>query len=421
MRHINIYNTTEEYNAAKIELYDLEHFVAYNKETNNILTKDAVDITFNITPEDATISYSIDNENYERTTTNDVIIKIPRGSTIYYKIEREGYVSVTNNYLAANSNMINISLQEEFNAEIGDIVVYKDNKFYFIKSDELTNTGTPIGIVVIPSSHNVYGDDSCGIMSLTYMNCSTPTLGGTSEQRMYWGNTVDIESLVNNSVCCYIGNQVLYDEVKGTTPGGVFLPSDKFDILQCPHDEDAYYSISPTSSTYYAPSPYLTNNQRNTMYYQITPPSSSNNALADFNGKDNTNKIITKRGTKDYTSWKPTYNNGADYPAASCCNMFYTEGTQQGDWYLPSLGELCYILPTFNKINETITNTINVYGGSISVMSDTDGYWSSSEASHNGTNCLSVNTGQAFSKVKAFSSQVRAFLRINSKGVIRNN
>lgn len=46
---------------------------------------------------------------------------------------------------------------------------------------------TPIGVVVVPGSHNVYGDGSCGVMSLKPMNCDTPSTGGTSEQYIYIG------------------------------------------------------------------------------------------------------------------------------------------------------------------------------------------------------------------------------------------
>lgn len=57
-----------------------------------------------------------------------------------------------------------------------------------------------------------------------------------------------------------------------------------------------------------------------------------------------------------------------DYPAASCCEMFYTEGTSQGDWYLPSCGELGYIMPRFNKIQEAIQKMITAYGSSVGVL-----------------------------------------------------
>ena len=43
----------------------------------------------------------------------------------------------------------------------------------------------PIGVVVVPGSHNVYGDGSCGVMSLKEMNYSTPDTGSTSHQYIY--------------------------------------------------------------------------------------------------------------------------------------------------------------------------------------------------------------------------------------------
>lgn len=112
MRHINIYNTTEEYNAAKIELYDLEHFVAYNKETNEILTKDIVNITFNITPEDATINYSIDNESYDQVASNGVPIQVTYKSTLYYKISKSGYSDISGMFFANSDSTITYTLSK---------------------------------------------------------------------------------------------------------------------------------------------------------------------------------------------------------------------------------------------------------------------------------------------------------------------
>jgi hypothetical protein len=36
---------------------------------------------------------------------------------------------------------------------------------------------TPIGVVVIPTSHNVYGTGECAIVSLNTMSCNTPDTG----------------------------------------------------------------------------------------------------------------------------------------------------------------------------------------------------------------------------------------------------
>lgn len=271
-----------------------------------------------------------------------------------------------------------------------------------------SNSYTPIGIVVIPASHDVYGDGSCGVMSLKAMNCDTPSEGGTSEQSMYWGvggpNISELPDLDRVPV--------------GNTSNGIptgnnsrgYLPSDKFSSTQCAHDTDAYY-YSSTSSPY-IPSPYLTDGSRNPGYYQTSSPSSSNNALADFDGIENTKKIIAQRGAKDYNSWTPDRETQADYSAASCCDMFHTEGTSQGDWYLPACGELGYIMPPFDKINDAIDKMRTAYDSSVGVELNTNYfYWSSTENSSVSADCVSAAIGLVSNNYKYYSSYVRAFLR----------
>ena len=286
-------------------------------------------------------------------------------------------------------------------------------KKLFTSSDNLSSypaeSYTPIGVVVVPASHNVYGDGSCGVMSLKPMNCSTPATGGTSEQSMFWGvHGTDISALPNLNKAP-VGNTE--NGIPTSQTSYAIIPSDKFSGAQCAHDTDAYYYSSSYS---YAPSPYLTDGSRNPGYYQTTSPSSSNNALADFDGRGNTDKIIAQRGNKDYTSWKPTYNTEYDYPAASCCDMFYTEGTRQGDWYLPACGELGYIMPHLNNINEAITNMRNTYGTSVGVMLDTNGgHWSSSEYGSNEARHVDTSIGSVDYNRKLYTSYVRAFLKVS--------
>ena len=262
----------------------------------------------------------------------------------------------------------------------------------------------PIGVVVVPGTHNVYGDGSCGVMSLKAMSCDTPSEGDTSEQYMRWGIDTNISGLPDL-------NQV----PTGNTSKGIptdqtsyaCLPSDKFSRIQCTHDTDAYYSSSS-----YIPSPYLTDGSRNSGYYQISSPSSSSNALADFDGKGNTEKIIAERGVKDYNSWKPGRETKADYPAASCCDMFYTEGTQQGDWYLPACGELGYIMPPFNKINDAIDKMRTAYGSSVGVELGTQNYyWSSTEYNSNSARHVYTSNGRVQASYKNNGLYVLAFLR----------
>ena len=274
---------------------------------------------------------------------------------------------------------------------------------------------TPIGVVVVPGSHNVYNDGSCGVMSLKGMDCDNPLQGAATNKYMYWGvYGTDISSLPNLNQAP-IGNQA--NGLPTGQTNAAYLPSNRFHSYQCLHDTDAYYYQTSRQ----APSPYLTDGSRNPGYYQTTSPSSTNNCFADFDGKGNTDKIIAQRGIKDYSNWKPTYNTQADYPAASCCDMFYTEGTQQGDWYLPAMGELGYIMPPFKRINDAIANMRYAYGTSVGVALGSGAnnyYWSSSE--HGSGYARMVDTYNALvgEYGKSVRSYVRAFLRVGAEGVV---
>ena len=300
----------------------------------------------------------------------------------------------------------------------GDYAFYDGQKICIIPNSTdlstLPENYVPIGIVVVPGTHNVYGDDSCGVMSLKAMTCDTPSTGGTSEQDMCWGvygtNISGLRDL----------DQVPTGNTSNGIPTGqthyAYLPSDKFSFIQCAHDTDAHYFNSP-----YIPSPYLTDGSRNPGYYQTSSPSSAANALADFDGIGNTKKIIAQRGTKDYNSWTPGSAAYADYPAASCCDMFHTEGTSQGDWYLPACGELGYIIPPLNKINNAIDKMCTAYGSSVGVELNTDNaYWSSSEYGSSDARRVLTSNGNVRSYGKAGFDYVRAWLRVNSGGVVRN-
>lgn len=320
-----------------------------------------------------------------------------------------------------NNNVIEIQLAD---VVAGDICVFDGtNKrfFRFVDSgatDDIKKY-TPIGVVVIPTSHDVYGTGECGVMSLKEMDCDTPSIGGTSGQTMYWGlNDTDISTLSNLNRVPILKSDSNVGDASSTVTGehySAFLPTDRIftSSAQCPHDTDKYYSVP--DSNYQAPSPYLTDDSRNPAYYQTSSPSSSNNALADFDGKNNTQKIITQRGTKDYNSWKPTYNVGIDYPAASCCDMFHTDGTSQGDWYLPACGELGYILVHNNKINEVINKICTVYNSSIGVeLNNYRRYCSSTEYDSYSIQGIYMSIVDVESYIKESNYHVRAYLRVGT-------
>lgn len=269
----------------------------------------------------------------------------------------------------------------------------------------------PIGVVVVPGQHDVYGDGTCGVMSLNHMNCSSPTTGG-SAQNMYWGEYgTDISTLENLYEVPYVGsNGSVGDKVIGVT-GIAYLPSDhaNFTAVTNPYDTGTKYYYNDSNK--YIPSPYQNDGTFNPNYSMTSSPSSTANCLADFDGKGNTQKILTVRGSKDYSSWTPSATTQADYPAASCCDMYFTQGTNQGDWYLPSAGELGYAVVRQQSINDKINQLVSVGITSANPV-QLGSYCSSSEYSSSYARFLNFTNGYVSTFNKYFSYYVRAFLRV---------
>ena len=264
-------------------------------------------------------------------------------------------------------------------------------------------------MVVVPGSHNVYGDGSCGVMSLKEMNYNSPDNGSTSYQYMYWGGYgVNISGLPDLDRVP-TGNTL--DGIPSGKTSGAYLPSDKFSSIQCAHDTDAYYYSTPC-----IPSPYLTDGSRNPGYYQISSPSSSSNALADFDGIGNSQvlwDLATSQSDWKTASYITNHKDPGYYPAACCCWRYHTEGTQQGDWYLPACGELGYIIPKFNEINDAIYKMRATYGPYIAIELSTDGYyWSSTEYNINQARRVYTGGGDVEYNYKGNAFYVRAFLRV---------
>ena len=308
----------------------------------------------------------------------------------------------------------NIDEIPSIESTIGDVCVYNapNDKLSIVNdwsADKYPiDTYVPIGLVVVPGSHNVYGDGTCGVMSLNHMNCDT----GGDAQGMYWGvYGTDIDTLPNLDEVPYVGsNGSVGDTVIGVT-GNAYLPSDhaNFTAVTNPYDPGTKYYYNDSDK--YIPSPYMNDGTFNPNYSMTGSPSSAANCLADFDGKGNTQKIIEVRGSKDYSSWTPSTTTQADYPAASCCDMYFTQGTNQGDWYLPSAGELGYAVVRQQAINDKINELVSAGITSANPV-QLDAYWSSSEYSSNNARYLDFSNGGVSGSDKTYSNYVRAFLRV---------
>ena len=231
--------------------------------------------------------------------------------------------------------------------------------------------GTPVGVVVVPKGFAPDGRPR--IVSLKYVDKSGNT--STSMVGMTWGSIMDT-SLTNF-------NRLPTTDNNGSTSTGSnsygYLPSDIFTGATSFVDPKAkYYGISNL-----IPSPYLGEGPNPEYSKEI---SGYNNALSDFNGLSNTETLV---------------GLGSGYTAANAA-WNYKDAANKCQWYLPAMGELGYLLPRFNEINETIT----ALGG---VAVNSTGLWSSSEGGGDRTYYSSIKSGYVDTIGRGSSYYVRPF------------
>lgn len=232
----------------------------------------------------------------------------------------------------------------------------------------------PIGVVVIPSNHNVYGTGEAAMIPLLAASLATPDTGDYSTvDGIYYGPSSNVEGIDNYDAVVNLGtmnNSLPKDTVQGTSSSGYIPLMDQRmnKKCECPTDPGTYYWNTSNSSMAYIPSPYLLDGSRNPQYYTTDSPSSPSNALSDFNGKRNT-EILCNKATAQ-PNWRTDeiiqnkYTTGY-YPAACCCWRFHTLGTEQGDWYLPAAGELGYISVRSSYIYSVIDTVSSHFNKSV--------------------------------------------------------
>jgi hypothetical protein len=95
-------------------------------------------------------------------------------------------------------------------------------------------------------------------------------------------------------------------------------------------------------------------------------------------GNHNTEEIM-KLQTVDWSGETLTNNSSAgNYPAACACQRFHTDGTNAGDWYLPSMYELLFVASK----TDTIQTTLETLGDNANkIILNQAHYWTSTEVS----------------------------------------
>ena len=278
---------------------------------------------------------------------------------------------------------------------------------------------SPVGVVVVPGHHDVYKDGSCAILSLKYMNTNEPDTGTNDADFMNWcgDETLSVaQTLKVYSDVCYVGvAYTIAEQVQGVTDESA-LPSDKFSSKENPFDKETFYHANrPYASS---PSPYKNDGTFNSEYSKTEAPSSTENALSDFNGLVTTRKMCkTDISAADWKTYSDIPSGG--FSPAYCCWRYHTNGTSQGSWYLPACGELGYMIVRFKKINEAIEKLITIYGESYgAIISGADYFWASTNCGYHLARDMYSGDGGIYNDGYSGAHCVRSFLRLNANGII---
>lgn len=286
-------------------------------------------------------------------------------------------------------NVVEVQLSDTV---AGDVCAYDgSNKrfFRFVDSGATDNIKnyTPIGVVVVPASHT--DDGTARVISLAAMDYNNPDSGNTSENvHIYWGgDNYDISTLPNLTQAPYIAEQTSAIASPQQIVGwdDFYNPEfcsdyyvDTSNSFPNPFDSKAAWGSGTPDKP--APSPYLEDGSKNEIYRSAA---NTGNVYADMDGKSNTGKILTvDNGGSTYWQTATTITNTGNtetiHPAAQCCWRFHTKGTTQGEWYLPSGGELGYLAARWKAINASISKVAS-FGFSALSLPVANYWWSSTE------------------------------------------
>lgn len=270
-------------------------------------------------------------------------------------------------------NEVHYNEIEKASGDIGDIVVFKNNKLTIVSPDKVTSSDVPVGVIVIPAKYTP--DNKNRMMSLVEMSWQTPETGQIVDETLsnpdpslgyilYWGDpSVDISTLNN------------YQHVS-TTQGANWTDPYFAYIWEDGENHDTYND---------APIPPLfVNGELNSAVDTGTSVYSDNVLSEGFTGAENTAKIMAVQSV-DWSGTTLTNNaNTGNYPAFCACQRFHTQGTQAGDWFLPNTYELLFVASMSTTINNSIQILKNL-GFSVSLLHLTNGvYWTSTEDSSGG-------------------------------------
>lgn len=251
----------------------------------------------------------------------------------------------------------------------------------------------PVGICVAPASH--FTDGKARFMSLKEMSASD-TAGTIEHTGLKWGTAGTDAGLTKYPTVAVVDSE---GALKGVSSLG-YIPAKRADWSSASQPaarpvEGVYYASINIDPNNLSPYPFLADGSLNPDY-----------SATEFNGSPIVNILSDVNGAANTTT---LVGLGSDYAAANACHNF-APGVHDGEWYLPAMGELGYVMALFDDINAKITAAGE--GNGVVVAPSGGTYRSSSEISDSYACVLSAINGLVGGDGKASTYYVRAFLAL---------
>ena len=329
-------------------------------------------------------------------------------------------------------------------AQAGDILVVDKNgkKMYTdpvsyrtLKEDgEIGDNGyTPIGVCAIPVGLTVnLGNQGVNkgksrVVSLANMSLKTPDTGTLrrghveGDNNMYWGDETKVLGNTDNgpvfSKNPYTGVEKNTNWVRLPTTS-YLLGSSRFGNID---KTDDHYPIHYMNRYYpgdgenrFGVSPY---GEFSNKFFQ--------GYLGNLKGKENCDLIMSKVTVNWQEGEIENSLSPGHCPTVCSCRRYHTKGTQAGDWYLPTIGELGIMWARMKEINDSLDLIGEDYAIKVGTLKEHReagnnwkifGYWlwSSLEINSSDSKSLTCSLGNAHwgsnSSLDSGGSRVRAFL-----------
>ena len=171
----------------------------------------------------------------------------------------------------------------------------------------------PVGICVVPTDWFAPGEKA-RFVSLKYMSSTDPANGSLNREKLYWGAYNTSPDPVTSSYRPYLCKDASDEKLGDSTTYGYcysFLYPRGIPIIGAPWYKEQW-----------------------DMIYSYCSQNPGKYAVGDFDGKKNTAAI----------SVDGNYYSTAAKDMKTCVAAYKTEGTQAGEWYIPSAAEMIYAM-----------------------------------------------------------------------------